>query len=192
MDPRRISASVAGAKSGPHATVNEGLAIRKQLDAGLHRLRALEGTPHSLALGTAVGVAFAILPVLPFRTILVLATAFCVRANAVAAVVTATLLANPLVLPLWYASAIWLGSTVAADPGGASAGADLLASIQSAGSFRASASVLVDAGLRTIVMMLVGGAILAVPLGLSTYPVAYRAFRRWRDDAPEADIEQAP
>lgn len=71
----------------------------------------LDDTPHSIALGTAIGLFIAWTPTVGIHMILVIALAVLLRANKVAGLI-AVYLSNPLTFaPMYYAD-YWLGSLV--------------------------------------------------------------------------------
>jgi uncharacterized protein (DUF2062 family) len=68
--------------------------------AGLVRkLLELKDTPHSIAGGVAIGMFFGFTPLFGLKTLLSLGTAYAVRCNPIAAVVTVCL--HDIVTPLW-------------------------------------------------------------------------------------------
>ncbi|MEW5735491.1 MAG: DUF2062 domain-containing protein [Thermodesulfobacteriota bacterium] len=72
---------------------------------------ALSGTPHSIALGMAIGVFISMTPTIPLHTILCLGIAFVLRASKVAALM-GSMLANPLTLPEFYFGSYKLGAAL--------------------------------------------------------------------------------
>ncbi len=68
--------------------------------SGLFRkLLELKDTPHSIAGGVAIGIFFGFTPLFGLKTLLSLGTAYALRCNAIAAVVTVCL--HDLITPLW-------------------------------------------------------------------------------------------
>ena len=139
------------------------------------RLKELQGSPRSLARGTAVGVFIGFAPVMPFKAMLILLLTVLTRASTVAGLLACTIICNPLTyLPLYYL-AWWLGDLLL--PGRAS-WAVLRASFDA---MRAAPPgqalwVAVDMGVDTAAVLLTGGLVLALPLALASYPAACRFF----------------
>ena len=59
---------------------------RERIGQMLVRMRQLEGNPHYLALGMAVGIFVSITPIIPFQTLVAIALAILVRGSKSAAV----------------------------------------------------------------------------------------------------------
>lgn len=79
------------------------------------RLHRLPGTPHSIALGLACGVAVSFLPLVGFHVVGALALSWLCRGNLLAAAI-GTLAGNPWTLPLMFAGDYRLGSFVMGTP----------------------------------------------------------------------------
>ena len=139
------------------------------------RLRQLQGSPLSLARGTAVGVLVGFAPISPFKAMLIVLVTTVSRSSTVAALVVCTAICNPLTyLPLYYTA--WLIGNFLL-PGRASW------EVLKTGIGRMRESGLVDAatlagqlGFDTVMVVLTGGLVLALPLALVSYPVAYKLF----------------
>lgn len=91
------------------------------------RVVRLGGSAHGLALGVAIGVFVATLPILGFQFLFAGLLAWLVRGNVPAALL-GTFWANPLSLPLLWLSSHWLGSAVIGSPATLTA-AELLATL---------------------------------------------------------------
>jgi uncharacterized protein len=79
------------------------------------RVIRLGGSAHGLALGVAVGVFIATLPILGVQFVLAALVAWALRGNVPAALL-GTFWANPLSLPVLWVGSHWLGSTVTGSP----------------------------------------------------------------------------
>jgi uncharacterized protein (DUF2062 family) len=88
---------------------------RERFSQMLVRMRQLEGNPHSLALGMAVGIFVSITPIIPLQTVVAIALAFLVRGSKSAAVL-GTWLSNPLTIPVVYYANYKLGCLLAGIP----------------------------------------------------------------------------
>lgn len=139
------------------------------------RLKRLQGSPRSLALGSAVGAAIGITPTLPFHTVLILAAALLFRVNPIAAIVSATLISNPLTFVPHYYAAWWVGDQLIPHRLSWNQINDLLYLINHEG-FIESFKTLCAVGYNAILVMMVGGMVLALPTGIITYFIAFRFF----------------
>ena len=151
---------------------------RERFGQMLVRMRQLEGNPHYLAMGMAVGIFVSIMPIIPFQTLVAIALAFLVRGSKSAAVL-GTWLSNPLTIPLVYYVNYKLGCTLL----GYQAVLDNIAFD--------SFSQLMELGLEVTLAMIVGGVVIGAVLGLVAYFVTFRGFviirRRSRQEAADTD-----
>jgi uncharacterized protein (DUF2062 family) len=77
----------------------------------LKRILRLSGTPHAIALGTAIGVAATFTPFIGFHFAITFAVAWLLGGNMLAGAI-GTLLGNPLTFPLIWASTYQLGDNL--------------------------------------------------------------------------------
>jgi len=68
-------------------------------------LMALPDTPHSIALGSAIGMFFGFTPLFGMKTLLTLAAAWLLKGNKIAAFISVTL--HDIILPFWPAIFLW-------------------------------------------------------------------------------------
>ncbi len=141
------------------------------------QFKRLQGSPLSLARGTAVSVFIGFAPVMPFKSVLILAITLVLRGSTVAGLLVCTLICNPLTyLPLYYLA--WLLGDLML-PGRISwpllkalisrmVEADLPQGLLIAGQM----------GLDMALVLLAGGMALALPLALAGYFAALRFFAR--------------
>ena len=140
---------------------------RERLSQILVRMRQLEGNPHYIALGTAIGTFVSITPIIPFQTAVAVTLAFLVRGSKSAAAI-GTWLSNPLTIPLVYYADYKLGCV-------------LLNCQTTAESIRFdSFSQLMDLGLEVTSAMLVGSLVLGSIIGVIVYFLTFRVFARNR------------
>lgn len=139
------------------------------------RLKELQGSPVSLARGTAVGVFIGFAPVMPLKSLLIVLLTVATRSSTVAGLLVCTIICNPLTyLPLYYI-AWWIGDLLV--PGRASW--ELLRALFDALRAAPLAKAVTGAvqfGLDAAVVLMAGGLVLALPLALCSYPAAYRLF----------------
>jgi uncharacterized protein (DUF2062 family) len=137
------------------------------------RVMRLAGSPHTVALGVAIGVAVAFTPFLGFHIIIALPIAWLLGANLVAAAL-GTAIANPITIPFIWAATYRLGRLVVGGPVRVSRTGDVPANL---------AEKSLHAIWPVIKPMLVG----SIPVGLAAGIVAYlmvlgatRGFRAMR------------
>lgn len=153
----------------------------------LEKFKHLQGSPASLARGTAVGVFIGFAPVMPFKSMLILMITVAARSSTVAALLVCTLICNPLTyLPLYYLA--WLIGDLLL-PGRVSW--ELLKA--AVGHMRevslAQAVVLAgQMGLDMGLVLLAGGLALALPLAIASYLGALRFFA-WKARRQESRAE---
>jgi uncharacterized protein (DUF2062 family) len=154
---------------------------RERISQMLVRMRQLEGNPHYIAMGTAVGVFVSITPIIPLQTIVAVALAFLVRGSKSAAAL-GTWLSNPITIPLVYYSNYKLGCFLL----GYQTTLDTIAFD--------SFSQLMELGLEVTWSMLVGGVVIGSILGVVAYFVTFRVFVTIRHHSrnTDADSKGAP
>jgi hypothetical protein len=133
----------------------------------LIRIRQLEGNPHYIATGIAVGIFVSILPIIPFQTLVAVALAFIVRGSKSAAAL-GTWLSNPLTIPLVYYANYKLGCLLL----GYETTLDHIAFD--------SFSQLMALGIDVTRAMIVGGVVIGAILGSAAYFITFRIFKKLR------------
>lgn len=146
---------------------------RERISQMLIRMRQLEGNPHYIAVGTAVGIFVSTLPIIPLQTIMAIALAIVARGSKPAAAL-GTWLSNPFTIPVVYyanykAGCILLGYENTLD----SIAFD-------------SFSQLMELGLEVTWAMLVGGAVIGAVLAVPSYFVTLRIFKSIRRGSHQA------
>lgn len=134
---------------------------RERFSQMLVRMRQLEGDPHCIARGMAVGIFVSIAPIIPLQTLVAIALAILVRGSKSAAVL-GTWLSNPLTIPLVYFANYKLGCVILGYP-------KTLDSI----AFD-SFSHLMEMGLEVTWAMVVGGLVIGAVLGVAAYFITLR------------------
>ncbi|MBM9537608.1 DUF2062 domain-containing protein [Desulfobulbus alkaliphilus] len=139
------------------------------------RFIRLRGTPHSLALGTAIGTAISIAPTLPFNTLLTLVLTLLVRANPIAGILAATLVSNPLTfIPHYYC--LWrIGDFFLPNRLSWTRIETFLHQLTEK-RFLDKIDLVRELGLDTVVVMMTGGLIVAIPAGVLAYCFTYKFF----------------
>lgn len=145
----------------------------------------LQGDPHSLALGVAIGLFVGITPTIPLHTALIIILAWILRGNILAALIAATAISNPLTwLPQYYFS--WrVGNWLL--PGRLSWERihGLLGLFASDAGFTQNLAILGQLGLEAVAVMLVGGILLAIPFTCAGYLLSFKFFRALRKKRQE-------
>ena len=148
------------------------------------KLLRLRGTPHSIAMGAAIGVFIGLTPTIPFHTITILAIAVVTRTSVIAALITSVIVCNPLTyIPIYYLSLV-LGNLVTPFTLNWDKLKGVLDVVLSDGSLETRIKPLLSLGYEATVVMMVGGTVLALPFAIFTYyaflflVVSYRRKRR--------------
>lgn len=143
------------------------------------QIRRLKGDPVYLAKGFAFGVFMGVLPLVPVQTILIIPLSMTLRVSTIAAIIAGAMVSNPLTfMPQYYIT--WkLGNAVL--PGRISWEhlEQVLLAVQNDGLLNGLASFS-HLGLRTIAVLLTGGAIIGIPAGIISYFFALKFFRTIR------------
>ena len=144
----------------------------------------LKGDPKSLAAGTAIGVFIGLTPTMPLHTVAIIALTVVTRT----AMTISWIVCNPLTyVPIYYFSLV-IGNAVT--PYNLSwekikAVLNLLLSHPGLGP---SLQALANLGLEAIVVMVVGGCILALPFTIASYYFSFFMFVKIRKKRSEKHI----
>ncbi len=151
--------------------------IRHRLKKLIVSFKELQGNPPYLARGVALGVFVGIAPLLPFKTILIVSITFLFPSSTVAAILVCTVIGNPFsYIPLYYAA--WcVGNLVF--PGYASWEKIKVSLhlIEQSG-LRESLLLLGQTGVETMLVVVLGGVVLAIPFTVLSYPLSLRFFSK--------------
>jgi uncharacterized protein (DUF2062 family) len=148
----------------------------------------LKGDPRSLAAGTAIGVFVGLTPTMPLHTIAIIAMTLITRTSLIAAMTISWIVCNPLTyVPIYYFSLV-IGNAVT--PYNLSwekikAVLNLLLSHPGLGP---SLQALADLGRDAIIVMVVGGCILAMPFTIASYYLSLSLFVKIRKKRIEKHI----
>lgn len=148
----------------------------------------LQGDPHALALGVAIGLFVGTTPTLPLHSVLIIILAWPLRGNILAALIAAAAISNPLTwLPQYYFS--WrVGNWLL--PGYLSWNKihSLLALLTSSTGFEQSLAILGHLGLEAVAVMLLGGVLLAIPFACAGYILSFKFFNTLRKKRQEKHV----
>ncbi len=152
------------------------------------RFMRLKGDPQALAWGTAIGVIIGISPTLPFHTIALLIVTFLTRTSTVAALISSFAVCNPLTFaPIYYFSMV-IGNKVTPYEltwEKVKYALDILLSNQG---FAESLKVVGGLGYEAMIVMVVGGFVLALPFTIVSYYASLHFFIRLRRKRREKHI----
>lgn len=144
------------------------------------RLKRLQGNPHELALGFAIGVFIGITPTIPFHTILIIVLTLLTRSSFIAGILSSWLVCNPLTtIPIYYL-ALLVGNAVTPYSFSWDTVETVIDSLFSADSFSQSFSVLANIGFEVTVVMVSGGVIIAIPFAILSYFLSLNFFVAYR------------
>ncbi|MBV5317076.1 MAG: DUF2062 domain-containing protein [Desulfobulbaceae bacterium] len=141
----------------------------------LQKFRQLQGSPASLAQGTAVGIFIGMAPLMPFKSVLIVVITMVTGGSTVAALLVCTILCNPLTyVPLYYLA--WLiGNLLLSGRASWETLQAAIVQVQQVGMIEAL-PLLGQMGFDAGIVLLAGGCILALPPALCSYPIALRFF----------------
>ncbi len=143
------------------------------------RLKRLQGSPYSLAMGLALGSSIAITPTLPLHTVMIVSSTLLLRVNTIADLLIATVISNPLTFIPQYWLAWRIGDFFFPDRLSWLRLKTVLTTLMDQGIID-SLHTLSKLSMDAMLVLLTGGMILAIPLGLITYFVSYDFFYKLR------------
>lgn len=133
------------------------------------KLKRLRGTPRALAGGTAIGVFIGLTPTMPLHTLFILLLAFATRTSALAGIIVSFMVCNPLTyLPIYYLAAA-LGNFATPYELNLEKVRMILEHVLNADTVKESLSIIAGLGYEALIVMGVGGFLLALPLGILSY-----------------------
>jgi uncharacterized protein (DUF2062 family) len=148
------------------------------------KLLRLRGTPHSIAMGAAIGVFIGLTPTIPFHTVTILALTLLSRTSFIAGFITSVVVCNPLTyIPIYYFSSL-IGNLVTPFNLNWDKLKTTLDVVLSDSSLGLKIQALLSMGYEATIVMLVGGIVLALPFAVVSYYVchfllvSYRRKRR--------------
>lgn len=144
------------------------------------RFKRLKGDPKSLAMGTAVGIFIGLTPTVPLHTIAIVGTTLVMRVSTIAALIAATIVSNPLTFALQYFLAWKIGDLILPDRLTWARIQEVLNAITSQG-FVDSLKTVSTLSFDAVLVMMVGGILLAIPPTLLSYYFTLRFFIKLRE-----------
>jgi uncharacterized protein (DUF2062 family) len=145
---------------------SEGFLKKYNLREFVKRVKKLEGDPHYIAMGIAIGVFVGITPTMPFHTVIAVALAFILRGSKAAAAL-GVWFCNPITAPFFYLGSYKTGMFIF----GNSAPFDVKYE---------SILELLKLGMDVTMAMIAGGVILGILPGIAAYFITRNIIRRIR------------
>ena len=140
--------------------------LREKIQHFITRFKQLNGDPHYVALGMAIGVFISVTPTIPFHTVIALALAFILRGSKAAAAI-GVWFSNPVTIPLFY-------------KGSYDVGVSILGNSAPFGTEYESILELLKLGADVTIAMITGGIILGILPGIAAYFITRRIFIKLR------------
>ena len=129
--------------------------MKQRIQRWIGRAKKLNGDPHYVAMGMAIGVFVALTPTIPFHTLIAILLSFILRASKAAAVI-AVWISNPITIPFFYLASFKTGT--------------FLFSISGPYHFTAeSVSDMLKMGLNITIAAVSGGIILGILPAIAAY-----------------------
>ena len=132
----------------------------------VERVKKLDGDPHYISMGMAIGVFVGTTPTMPFHTVIAVALAFILRGSKAAAAI-GVWFCNPITAPFFYVGSYKLGMFIL----GQSVPFDVKYE---------SLLELLKLGMDVTVSMIVGGVLLGVVTGFVSYFITHNIITKMR------------
>lgn len=141
----------------------------------------LQGDPNSLARGTAIGIFLGITPIIPLHTILVLFVTFVTRTSTIAAMLATIMVCNPLTYVAQYYFSIVIGNAITPYNFNWERMKDVLDILLAKPGLTESFQALAGIGYEAVIVLVVGGTLLALPFTIVSYFLSLRFFIKIRE-----------
>ena len=152
------------------------------------RFLRIKGDPLSIAWGCFIGALIGTLPVMPFHTVSIIAICFLTRTSIMAGLFASLVISNPLTyIPIYYLSMV-IGNIITPYTVNWDNIHSILNIILSGHGFKESVAMLSHQGTEIIVVMLVGGAVLAIPTAIFWYYFSLRITLKFREKRRQRHI----
>jgi len=140
--------------------------LREKIQHFITRFKQLNGDPHYVALGMAIGVFISITPTIPFHTVIALALAFILRGSKAAAAI-GVWFCNPITIPLFYKGSYDVGMYILGNSAPFNIEYESILELSKLGA-------------DVTIAMITGGVILGILPGIVAYFVTRRIFIKIR------------
>lgn len=147
------------------------------------KLLRLRGTPHSIALGAAIGIFIGITPTIPFHTIAILALTLLTRTSFLAGFIASVLVCNPLTYVPQYFLSLLIGNILTPYHLSWERIKLVLDILLSDATIQERINALVSLGYEAAMVMMIGGTVLALPFAVASYYIFHYlvvSFRKKR------------
>ena len=143
------------------------LSVKRKIKDFVFQAKHLQGDPHYVATGMAIGVFIGVTPTIPLHTVLAVALAFVFKCSKPAAII-GVWVGNPITIPFFYIGSYYLGT--------------FLFNISTPfNPDHISIHQLMQLGLEITVAMNIGGVLLGIPFGVAAYFITLKAFKSIRE-----------
>lgn len=141
------------------------------------RLKRLREDPKILAGGTAIGVLVGLTPTMPLHTLLVIALTIITRTSTIAGIIISLIICNPLTyFPIYYFS-VFLGNLFTPYEINWSGIQIIFDQLVHSDSIIDSINIVAHLGYKSLVVMVTGGIIMALPFAISSYYISLYIFK---------------
>jgi len=155
------------------------MTIKDRINGFYNRFLSLNGRPEEIARAMALGVFIGVSPTIPFHTALIMVICLVFRQNITAAMLSATIISNPLTIPFFYLAEYELGRILL----GMTENPFIITDYD--------VRSLLEIGWHIVYPLMVGGFLLAVVLIVPSYFITYHAVVKLRNRNVEP-IEPSP
>ena len=152
------------------------------------KFKRLQGSPQSLAKGTAIGTFLGITPIIPLHTVLVILVTLITRTSTVAAFLATLVVCNPLTYVAQYYFSIVIGNAVTPYDFNWERMKGVLDILIAKPGFTESLQAFVGLGVEAAIVLVVGGSILALPFSIASYFLSLRFFIKIQDKKRQKHI----
>jgi len=136
----------------------------------------LKGEPVELARGVGLGLFIGVTPTIPLHTLLVLFTTLISRSSKITGLLASVVISNPLTIPPTYYFSWKLGTWFTGTHISWAYIRSVMNLVLSDAGFMERISAVLHLGREALVTLLLGGFILALPIGLAGYFLSYLFF----------------
>jgi hypothetical protein len=143
------------------------------------RLLRLRGDPLVLARGVAIGIFVGLTPTIPFHTVLIIFFCAVGRGNLVAGIIVSFLVSNPLTIPLHYYLSWKVGTILTGSSLSWETVKNFMDLDYDLNMFEAVKLLYINS-FRSMLSILLGGIVFALPLAIAAYFSALFLYRKRR------------
>ncbi|BHH83002.1 DUF2062 domain-containing protein [Desulforhopalus sp. 52FAK] len=152
--------------------------IRRIIRYNLIRIKRLSGDPRAIAGGIAIGVLIGLSPTMPLHTPLIIGLALLTRTSVLAGIAVSWLVCNPFTFfPIYYVSVL-IGNYLTPYEINFQTIQLLLDQIMNGAGIEASIKMIMNLGQETIIVLLVGGFVFALPFSFLSYYLSVPFFKK--------------